>query len=164
MKYIKELLPYIIVIIVVILIRTFIVTPVRVNGHSMDPNLKNKEILLLKKYDHTYERFDIVVFNYKKEHLIKRVIGLPGDRVYYKDNKLFVNDKYIEEKFLPKSAKTYDYVLEEEIPDGYYFVMGDNRTNSSDSRMIGLISEKDIEGTSDFVLFPFSTFGKIKSA
>ena len=81
----------------------------------------------------------------------------------YKDNKLYIDDKYIEEDFLKNNQETYDFKLEEigykKIPKGYYFVMGDNRTNSTDSRYIGLISEKDIEGTTNFAIFPLNKFG-----
>ncbi len=164
MKYVKELLPYIIIILVVVLIRTFIITPVRVNGKSMDPTLENNEIVLLKKYDKSFERFDIVVFDYGDSHLIKRIVGLPGETLYYYNNELYINDEKIAEDFLPKDTETYDFVWDKEIPEGYYFVMGDNRTNSTDSRMIGLVSKSEIRGTTDFVLFPFNRFGKIKSA
>lgn len=164
LNFFKELIPYIIIIVTVILIRIFIVTPIRVNGHSMDPTLKDKEILLLKKYDHNFERFDIIVFHYQKDHLIKRIIGLPGETVVYRNNRLYVNGKYIKENYLPKNVKTNDFVVNEKIPKGYYFVLGDNRGNSSDSRILGLISEKQIEGSSNFILFPFTSFGKIKSA
>ncbi len=161
--YIKEISIYLLIIIGVILIRTFIVTPVRVDGDSMNDNLKNGEILLLKKYDKSYERFDIVVFNYGKEKLIKRIIGLPGDHITYKNNKLYINNKYVEEPMIDKM--TYDFDLKELgfdiIPDHYYFVLGDNRINSKDSRMIGLISEKDILGTTNFILFPFNKLGSI---
>lgn len=164
MKYVKELLPYIIIILVVVLIRTFIITPVRVNGKSMDPTLENNEIVLLKKYDKSFERFDIVVFDYGDSHLIKRIVGLPGETLYYYNNELYINDKKIAEDFLPKDTETYDFVWDKEIPEGYYFVMGDNRTNSTDSRMIGLVSKSEIRGTTDFVLFPFNRFGNIKGA
>ena len=164
MTYVKELLPYIIIILVVVLIRTFIITPVRVNGKSMDPTLENNEIVLLKKYDKSFERFDIVVFDYGDSHLIKRIVGLPGETLYYYNNELYINDEKIAEDFLPKDTETYDFVWDKEIPEGYYFVMGDNRTNSTDSRMIGLVSKSEIRGTTDFVLFPFNRFGKIKSA
>ncbi len=156
-------LPYIIIVIVVALIRTFIITPVQVEGMSMYSTLDDKEILLLKKYDKSYDRFDVVVFNYNNTKLIKRVVGLPGDTVEYKDNKLYINGKYIKEKFLKNNQETYDFSLEdlgyETLPDGYYFVMGDNRTNSTDSRVIGLVSAEDIEGTTNFVIFPLNKFG-----
>lgn len=156
-------LPYIIIVIVVALIRTFIITPVQVEGMSMYSTLDDKEILLLKKYDKSYDRFDVVVFNYNNTKLIKRVVGLPGDTVEYKDNKLYINGKYIKEEFLKNNQETYDFSLEdlgyETLPNGYYFVMGDNRTNSTDSRVIGLVSAEDIEGTTNFVIFPLNKFG-----
>lgn len=163
-NWFKELLPYVIIVVVVVLIRTFIVTPIQVQGTSMVPTLKDKEILLLKKYDHTFERFDIVVFNYNGERLIKRVIGLPGEHVEYRDNQLYIDGKNVEEKF-DANSKTADFKLEdidyETIPKDYYFVMGDNRNNSTDSRIIGLVPAKVIKGSTNFSLFPFGTFGKI---
>ena len=162
-EIIKEYSIYVIIIILIILLRTFIITPVRVDGDSMNENLKDGEILLLKKYDKSYERFDIVIFNYKKDKLIKRIIGLPGENIEYKDSKLYINGKYVEEEMISK--ETYDFSLNELgfeiIPDGYYFVLGDNRTNSTDSRIIGLVSEKDILGTTNFAIFPFNKFGSI---
>lgn len=161
---VKELIPYIVIIIVVVLLRTFVITPVQVEGASMYPTLKDNEILLLKKYDHSFERFDIIVFNYNGSKLIKRIVGFPGEYVEYKDNKLFINDKQVKENFI-STQKTGDFKLEElgydKIPHDSYFVMGDNRTNSTDSRMIGLVSEDDIYGATNFGLFPFSEFGKI---
>ena len=162
-NYIKEIAIYVLIILGVILIRTFIITPVRVDGDSMNNNLKNGEILLLKKYDKSLKRFDIIVFNYKDEKLIKRVIGLPGETVTYKNNKLYINGKYVEEDMIDKT--TYDFELSElgveTIPENYYFVMGDNRTNSTDSRIIGLVSKDDILGSTNFILFPFNKMGSI---
>ncbi len=161
---IKELIPYIVIIFIVVLLRTFIVTPVQVEGTSMYPTLKDNEILLLKKYDHSFERFDVVVFDYNGSRLIKRIVGFPGEYVEYKNNKLYINDKRIKEKFI-STQKTKNFKLEEigydVIPEGYYFVMGDNRNNSTDSRIIGLVSAKDIDGSTNLSLFPFSEAGKI---
>ena len=164
MKYVKELLPYVLIILVVVLIRTVIVTPVRVNGKSMDPTLENNEIVLLKKYDKSFDRFDIVVFDYEHSHLIKRIVGLPGETLYYYKNDLYINDKKVKEDFLPEGTETYDFVWDTKIPEDYYFVMGDNRENSTDSRVIGLVAKEDIRGTTNFVLFPFNRFGNIKGA
>ena len=166
MKYIKEIIPYIIIIIVVVLIRTFIVTPVRVDGKSMYPTLKDGEILLLKKYDKSIERFDIVVVNIGKTKIVKRVIGLPGETIEYKNNKLYINNKEIEEEFLNAEIKTSDFDLEklniDKIPENYYFVVGDNRNDSTDSRILGVISKRDIVGVTNFSIFPFNRFGSVK--
>lgn len=164
MKYVRELIPYVIIVLVAVLIRTFIVTPVQVDGQSMYPTLLDNEILLLKKYDHKYERFEIVVFKSGSSKLVKRVIGLPGETISYKNNQLYINNKPLDDVKL--DVYTYDFDLSQlgfkTIPEGYYFVMGDNRTNSTDSRIIGLIPEGDILGSTNFSLFPFKTFGKIE--
>jgi len=161
--FLKDLIPYIIIIIIVVLIRSFIITPVQVEGNSMYSTLNDGEILLLKKYDKSYKRFDVVVFNFNNSRLIKRIIGLPGDNVEYRDNKLYINGIYYKEKFLKNNQQTADFKLEElgykKIPNNYYFVLGDNRTNSTDSRVIGLISSKYIKGKTDFAIFPFKKFG-----
>lgn len=165
MKYIKEIIPYAIIIIIVVLIRTFIITPVRVDGDSMHPTLLDNEILLLKKYDKKFERFDIIVFEYGNSKLVKRIIGLPGDKVEYKNNNLYINNEIIEEVFLDEDVKTSNFSLTqlklEKIPEDCYFVIGDNRNNSTDSRIIGPVHKKYILGTSDFALFPFKKFGKV---
>lgn len=156
MKFIKEVIPYIVILISVILIRTYFVTPVIVDGDSMDDTLANGEILLLKKYDKSYDRFDIIVFKYDNSKLVKRIIGLPGEKVRYKDGILYINDEEVPDEF---GSQTYDFSIErldiDVIPKGYYFVLGDNRKNSSDSRIIGLVSAEDIKGVTDFSLWPF---------
>ena len=163
MKIIKEIIPYVIITIVVILIRLFIVSPARVDGESMMPNLKNNEYLIVEKFNKSFKRFDIVVFKYGKDDLVKRIIGLPGDYVEYLDNKLYINGEEIEESFLNDNITTWDFNIDligySKIPDNYYFVMGDNRTNSKDSRLIGLISKKDIKGKA---FFSISKFKKVK--
>ena len=149
MKFIKELIPYVVITMIVILIRMFIISPVRVDGTSMYPTLSNNEFLLLSKYDQSYGRFDIVVLKYRNERLVKRIIGLPGETVEYKNNTLYINGKEMEEPFI--NTNTDDFNLNElgydKIPENYYFVVGDNRGSSLDSRMIGLISKKDLQGT-----------------
>ena len=159
-KFIKELIPYLVIIVVVILFRTFIATPVRVEGSSMVPTLKDGDILVLNKLSHNYKRFDIVVVSTNKSKIVKRIIGLPGENIEYKDNKLYIDGKVIEDKTV---EATDDFTLKElygmnRIPDGYYFVMGDNRDGSSDSRdyRIGLIKKDNILGKTIFRLFPFN--------
>ena len=154
MRFIKEVLPYIVILLVVILIRTYIITPVIVNGESMSPTLKNNELLLLKKYDKKIERFDIVVFKYNDSRLIKRVIGLPGDKVEYKDGKLSINN---EEMVDPFSNITKDFKYIGVVSENSYFVLGDNRNDSVDSRMIGSVTKDMLLGSTDFSIWPIKT-------
>ena len=158
-KY-KEILSYIIIIVVVLLIKHYVITPIKVNGNSMNNTLKNKYIMILDKISYRFqeiERFDIVVIKKGNDYLIKRVIGMPGETVEYKNNKLYINGKNIDEKFIHE--KTNDFIMEEKIPDDCYFVVGDNRPVSNDSRYIGVINKKDILGKTSLVIFPFSRFG-----
>ena len=164
---IKEVLPYILILGVVILIRSFIITPVIVSGNSMKPNLHNGEVLLEKKIGYnssSIKRFDIVVIKTGNEEIIKRIIGMPGEHISYKNNKLYINDKIVKETF--NFRNTEDFNLEEicnctSIPEGKYLVLGDNRPISKDSRTIGLIDEKDILGKAVYRIWPISKFGSI---
>ncbi len=95
---IKTICEYLLIIAVVIVIRIFIITPIEVNGSSMENTLYDKDIMILNIIGyHTsgIRRFDIIVIKYGKEHLIKRVIGLPGETVEYNDNKLYINGKIV---------------------------------------------------------------------
>jgi len=163
MNFIKELLVYIAIIILVVIVRVFLITPVRVDGDSMYPNLKDREILLLNKFDKKYERFDIVVFNYGDSKLIKRVIGLPGEHIKFVNNKLYINGKEIND--VENVETTLDYDLRQldydVIPENTYFLVGDNRGNSTDSRLIGPISKDEIIGKVNIVLFPFNKIRKL---
>lgn len=163
MKKIKDSISFIIIILTIILVRLFIVTPVRVDGPSMNDTLHDGDILLLDKYDNKYERFEIVVFNYNGERLIKRVIGLPGEVISYKNNKLYINGNEIEDNY--GLGYTEDFELKDlnltKIPDNEYLVMGDNRNDSLDSRYFGTISKDKILGSVKYRLFPFNKFGKV---
>jgi len=163
-KYTKEYAPYVIILLLLIMIRAFVVTPVRVEGLSMFPTLNDKDILLLQKYDKTYDRFDIVVFKNQNEKLVKRIIGLPGEHVKYQNNTLYINGDAIEEPFIIERTENFDLtkIGYDTIPEGYYFVVGDNRDDSLDSRYIGLIKKSQIQGTVQYSIFPFSKFGKIE--
>lgn len=162
--FFKESWIYILVILIVILVKMFIVSPIRVNGDSMIDTLHNKDIMILDKISYRFneiKRFDIVVIKEDKEYLIKRVIGLPGEKVEYKDNELYINGNKIDEDFTHK--KTEDFSLgeldSETIPENEYFVLGDNRENSMDSRIIGFIPRKNILGKTTLTILPFSRFG-----
>ena len=158
MKY-KEIIGYVLIILIVILVRSFIVTPIRVNGNSMNDTLKNGNLMILKKYEkNKIDRSDIVVVKARDEKIIKRVIGLPKEDIEYKADTLYINGKEVEENFGKGVTSDFkDYCAEDE-----YFVMGDNRNNSVDSRMIGCVNKDQIMGTTNFVFFPFSKFGSVK--
>lgn len=161
-KILKEYVPYVVVIILVLLFKQFCFAPVRVNGASMDNTLKDKDILLLNIIDYklndNIKRYDIVVIDNEDEFLIKRVIGLPGDIVRCIDNELYINDKKIEEDYI--LGKTSDF--EVKVRDGEYFVLGDNREVSLDSRYFGSFKKEQIKGKTTHILFPFNKFGKIE--
>ena len=169
MRIVKELIPYAVIILVVVLIRTFIATPVIVSGSSMDPTLKNGQVLILNKLVKKYTRDDIVVIdakiNGKKERIVKRVIGLPGETLEYKDGFLYINGKRTHDDFV---SLTRDFTLEsatgkKKIPSGYYFVMGDNRRNSLDSRdsRVGLVKKSNIIGKPIIRIWPLNKIGAI---
>lgn len=166
-SFLREIIPYVVILVVVILVKTFIVAPVEVNGSSMMDTLHDKDIMLLNKITYKLsdiKRFDIVVIKYEDTHLIKRVIGLPGDKIEYKDNKLYINGEYYKEKYLDKDIMMEDFKLEDiiksdKVPDDCYFVMGDNRGESLDSRSLGVFNADEIEGKTSLVLFPFNRLG-----
>lgn len=160
MKIIKEIIPYIVIVVVVVLIRTFIITPVRVDGDSMKNTLKNGDILLLYKLG-SINRLDIIVLDEEKdnEKIIKRVIGLPGETVAIKKGKIYVNDKVIDDEYAYGETSDYDKVT---LEDDEYFILGDNRLISKDSRYFGPIKKSEIKGKIVFRLFPFTKIGTVQ--
>ncbi len=159
-RIIKEVLPYLIIIIVVLLIKRFVVTPIQVNGDSMDPTLKNGDLMILNKLSMKLDkihRFDIVVIDKDDSYIIKRVIALPGETIKYENNKLYINGYEIEESFLPEGKETNDF--EETVSDNCYFVMGDNRQISLDSRQLGCFDISKIKGKTSLLFYPFNRFG-----
>jgi signal peptidase I len=163
----KTVIEYALIIVAVITIRIFVITPIEVNGRSMESTLYDNDIMILNILGYKtggINRFDIIVIKYEDEYLIKRVIGLPGEKVEYRDNKLYVDDKLTKDVIdIGTTDFSTDYIVDDGIiPKDKYFVLGDNRGNSSDSRIIGLIDKKDIMGKTNFVLFPFKHFGIVK--
>ena len=159
MKIIKEILPYVLIIIAVILIRTFIITPVRVDGASMDQTLEDGQILLLYKLANV-DYGDIVVLDEEKEDeiIIKRIIGMPGDTVSIRDNTIYVNGEEVEEDYAYGETSNYEEIT---LGDDEYFILGDNRPISKDSRYFGPVKEDEIIGKVIFRLWPFNKFGTI---
>ena len=168
-KFIKEWLPYIAIIILVILIRTYIVTPVVVRGDSMYNTLEDGEILFLSKITYkvtNIKRFDIVVVkDLDNDLIIKRIIGLPGDKIEYKEGTLYINDKIIEEEYTNYIMEDFDVdsickITNLEcngiIPKNKYLILGDNRKISADSRVKGLINKNQILGKTIFRIWPLN--------
>lgn len=153
-----------------VVFRSVLFTPSLVQGESMMPTLENNEKMIVNKIGYNLQgldRFDIVVFHGNEGYdLVKRVIGLPGDTIEYKNDMLYVNGKAVEEPYLqeykeqvPNGNLTPDFSLEQltgqaTVPEGYVFVLGDNRQNSKDSRMFGFVSEDQIVGKSEAVFWP----------
>ncbi|WP_026695076.1 signal peptidase I [Peribacillus kribbensis] len=153
--------------------RQFIFTPLTVYGVSMAPTFNDKDRILVTKVS-KIDHFDNIVFHSPRseDYYIKRVIGLPGDRVEMKDDVLYINNKRYSEPYLKKNkAKvpegdklTGNFTLKEVtgksmVPEGYLFVMGDNRLWSTDSRRFGFISIKSVIGEVKLKLRPFKDFG-----
>ncbi|NSL51203.1 signal peptidase I [Calidifontibacillus erzurumensis] len=158
-------------------IRLFLFAPIVVDGESMMPTLEDHYRMIVNKIGYKIgepERFDIIVFHATEDRdYIKRVIGLPGEHVAYKDDVLYINGKPVEEPFLEEAKKkadgplTYDFTLEEvtgldRVPEGHLFVLGDNRRFSKDSRIIGTISMDQVLGKTNIVYWPPSDFKIIK--
>lgn len=166
-KVVKNIITYALIIGIAIIIKLFVFSPIKINGSSMEPTLKDGDIMILNEIGYHLNgvnRFDIAVANVDGEKLIKRVIGLPGETVEYRDNNLYINGEMIVENF--RHDDTKDFSLSElnvdKIPDNYYFLVGDNRGNSKDSRIIGLIHRSKIIGKTKFILFPFSRIGSVQ--
>ncbi|MER2262947.1 MAG: signal peptidase I [Psychrobacillus sp.] len=181
----KELLEWIGSIGVAVLlafgIRYFLFTPIEVEGASMLPTFEDGDKVMVNKISpqfKDYDRFDVIVFKVDKEiNYIKRVIGLPGDHITYKNDELLINGKKYEEPYLEELKKelidkgtlTQDFTLEEYlgevvVPDGSLFVLGDNRRFSNDSRepSIGFISMDIVLGTVNMTYYPLNNFGFIR--
>ena len=157
-RFVKEYVPYIVLLIAILLFKKFVYSPVYVSGESMMSTLHDGDIMILDiiGYQHSeLKRFDIVVVNSGRELIIKRVIGLPGETIEYKDNQLYVNGEIVEDNY--GSSPTDDFSVT--VPKNKYFVLGDNRNNSMDSRFFGPFSRKQIMGKTSFVVFPFRRFG-----
>lgn len=174
-KFIKEWVPYVAIIVIVILIRTYIVTPVIVRGDSMYNTLEDGEVLFLSKISYRQDdikRFDIVVVkDFDNDLIIKRVIGIPGDSIEYKEGILYINNKKVTEEYTDFKMEDFDVdsiceLTDLEcngiIPDDYYLVLGDNRKVSADSRVKGLIEEEQILGKAVLRIWPLNKISSVK--
>ena len=157
-----EIKDYVIIVLVGVIIRTFIVTPAIVDGASMDKTLEDGQLVLINKFVYRFndiERFDIVVVSNEQDNdkIIKRVIGLPNETITYQNNHLLINGELIETDY--DFADTEDFT--KTTGDNEYFVLGDNRKVSKDSRYLGNFGKDKILGKVNIRLFPFNKIGKI---
>ncbi|HZG72962.1 MAG TPA: signal peptidase I [Chondromyces sp.] len=160
----------------VFVIQHFFFVPTIVQGESMMPTFQDGNGLIVSKISEI-ERFDKIVFHApdSEKNYIKRVIGLPGDKVSMEDDTLYINGRSYEEPYLEENKKslfplsnlTGDFTLEEltgekNVPDGYLFVLGDNRLKSKDSRHFGFIPIKSVIGTAEVQVWPLNQVGRTK--
>lgn len=155
-------------------LRNFIFLPIGIEGSSMMPTLEQNDQIIVETI-YNLERFDLVVFRGASDQmLVKRVIGLPGEEVWYENGQLYINDQPVNEPFLQNELVanaggqwTSDFTLEEltgqpAVPANEYFVLGDNRRLSNDSRYFGTISADSIMGETSFIYYPFSRLSFVR--
>jgi signal peptidase I len=180
-KFLKENWYILVFIIIIGVVRLFVFTPVKVSGHSMDPTLADGQRLIASKVS-SYQRQDIIICvepDDTSKIAVKRLIGLPGDKVEMKNDVLTINGKEIKEDYLDdfkeqfasdqlQSEYSYRKAFQQiaassnqftedfsvTVPDGFYFVMGDNRLISRDSRSFGFVEDKQMEGKVVFRYWP----------
>ena len=163
-----------------------IAVPNIVEGASMEPNFSNSDLLLTSKInqwagntsigsklDLDYQRGDVIVFSLGKVDLIKRIIAVAGDVVKINEGEVFVNGKDLTEEYLPEGLQTYTYLgdisfMQEDqvrrVPEGSYFVLGDNRANSKDSRFaeVGFVPRENIKGKVALIYWPLNKFNVLQ--
>lgn len=166
-SWIKALL---LALIIAVVIRSFLFSPMAVSGESMKPTFENQDRVIVSKIS-DIQRFDFIVFDAPdaNEYYIKRVIGLPGDTVEVKDKILYINGKLTEEFYLEEVNHSlgkimWDFTLEGVtgetiVPEGSLFVLGDNRLNSRDSRHFGFVLDEAILGKVEFRYYPLNNIG-----
>jgi len=170
-KIVISIMEMVTVVVITVFIFSYCVIPIRINGISMQNTLENNDIAIVNAIsvnEENINRFDVVVLKSAElnEKIIKRVIGLPGDHIEFKDDILYVNGQRLEQDFLDlqfveKSKEMYNAEkftddFEVEVNEGEYFVMGDNRLRSTDSRQLGCFKINDFIGVQGVVIYPFS--------
>ncbi len=151
-----------------ILIITFLYQPVRVEGTSMLPRLEDRDRLFINKFVYhvtAIERDDVVVFRYPRDpekSYIKRVIALPGDRLRIDHGQVWLNGQQLDESYVPEEYRDTKSMAEMVVPEGTYFMMGDHRSISSDSREFGPVERSLIYGKAVFVYWPTRDAGVVR--
>jgi len=146
----------------------FLYQPVKVEGTSMMPGLEDQERIFVNKFVYRWEpieRGDIVVFRYPRDtskSYIKRVIGVAGDRVRIESGQVYVNGEALDEDYVPSDYADARSYAEITVPSGTYFVLGDHRTMSQDSRDFGPVNERLIYGKAVFGYWPMEKLGRLR--
>ena len=151
-----------------VFIIVFVYQPVKVEGTSMMPGLDDQERIFINKFVYRWEpieRGDVVVFRYPRDpskSYIKRVIGVAGDHVLIEDGRVWVNGNLLKETYVPDEFRDERSFAEYQVPSGAFFVLGDHRNLSSDSRDFGAVPDRFIYGKAVFVYWPVERFGKLR--
>lgn len=147
---------------------TFLYQPVKVEGTSMQPELRDQDRLFVNKFAYNFEKIsrgDVVVFYYPRDtqkSYIKRVIALPGDNIRIDDGRVYVDGEKVDESYVPRRFRDTRSMADMVVPPGEYFVMGDHRSISSDSRDFGPVSRKLIYGKAAFIYWPADNMGVVR--
>jgi signal peptidase I len=146
----------------------FLYQPVKVEGTSMMPGLEDQERIFVNKFVYRWEpiqRGDIVVFRYPRDtskSYIKRVVGVAGDRVRIENGQVYVNGQAVDEDYVPSEYADARSYAEVTVPAHSYFVLGDHRTMSNDSRDFGPVNERFIYGKAVFGYWPMEKLGRLR--
>src|ERR1700722_1562843 len=157
-------------VVLAIFVILFIYQPVKVEGTSMMPTFDDQERIFINKFVYRFhfgniDRGDTVVFWFPgdpSKSYIKRVIGMPGDRVAVDDGKVLVNGQGLVENYVPAEYRDQSSMSERVIPDGEYFVLGDHRSSSNDSRAWGMVPRRYIYGKAVFIYWPLDKMGLLR--
>ncbi len=158
-----------IAIVIALLITRFVITHTLIPTGSMIPTIEINDHLIINRVPFYFtdpKRGEIVVFHNDKE-LIKRVIAIPGDTLDFQNGDVYLNGELLDEPYLYEQSSTYDFMMDDiefplEIPENMYFMMGDNRNNSEDSRYFGMIHRDAIYAKSWFRIWPLNRLGSVK--
>jgi signal peptidase I len=173
LSFIWEIIKIVIIALVIVIpIRYFLFQPFLVRGQSMEPNFENGDYLIIDEISyrlHEPQRGEVIVFRYPyqpSQRFIKRIIGLPGETIEIKDGiAMIIKDNQTEildeSTYLPKDLKTQGNI-KISIPDNKFFVLGDNRSVSADSRSWGLLPRENIIGRVYLRIWPFAAFAKVE--
>lgn len=165
--WMRDLFVSVLIAVIVIL---FLYQPVKVEGTSMMPMLIDQERIFINKFSYRFgiaqvNRGDTVVFWFPgdpSKSYIKRVIGVPGDKVEVREGVVYLNDKALDEPYVPDSYRDTTSVKAMSVPQGEYYVLGDHRSSSNDSRSWGTVPRRNVYGRAAFVYWPLEHMGMVR--